>query len=171
MENTDIPSIDQVDDISSRAEYETALKAGLSEEKAMEAVRDYSRDNARTPMQWNGERYRLINVEEQRGRKDSVLEFYRSLIALRKDPKYEDSLIYGACIPYLREQKGLMAYLRKGEIHTLLVMGNYQGAPQKVELSGTYEKVLINNMDRLDEEEDGKICLMGWQYVILEMRS
>lgn len=187
MENTDIPSIDQVDDISSRAEYEAALQAGLSEERAMEAVRGYSRDNARTPMQWNGERhggftkgtpwikaapsYRLINVEEQRGRKDSVLEFYRSLIALRKDPKYEDSLIYGACIPYLREQKGLMAYLRKGEIHTLLVMGNYQGAPQKVELSGTYEKVLINNMDRLDEEEDGKICLMGWQYVILEMRS
>ena len=187
MENVNFTSIDQVDDISSRAEYKTALEAGVSEEKAMEAIRRYSRDNARTPMQWNKEshggftegtpwikenpNYHRINVEEQQGREDSVLQFYRSLIALRKNPKYEDSLIYGACIPYLKEQKNLMAYLRRGKTQTLLVMGNFQEMPQKVKIQGVYEKVLINNMDCLDKGTEGEICLMGWQYVILEMKS
>lgn len=124
-----------MDDISSKTEYKVALEAGVSEEEAMEVVRLYSRDNARTPMQWNGTshsgfttgtpwlkenpNYRQINVEEQKERGDSVFQFYRSLIALRKNPDYEDSLIYGACIPYLREQKNLMAYLRKKKVKRL----------------------------------------------------
>ncbi len=186
MENVGFTSIDQIDDISSRAEYKAALEAGVPEEKAMEAVRRYSRDNARTPMQWNGQNhggftegtpwikenpnYLQINVEEQRGREDSVFEFYRRLIALRKDPEYEDSLIYGACIPWLREQKNLMAYLRRGREQTLLVMGNFQETPQKVKLPGSYEKVLMNNMDCFEEVTDGEICLAGWQYAILEMK-
>lgn len=187
MENIDLRSIDEVDDISSKAEYRVALEAGVSEEKAMEAVRRYSRDNARTPMQWSGKchagfttgtpwikenlNYHQINVEEQKGRADSVFQFYRSLIALRKDPKYEDSLIYGKCIPYLREQKGLMAYLRKGETQTLLVMGNFQQTPQKVELPGAYKKVLLNNMGQVDQERGGKIFLQGWQYLLLELED
>ena len=186
MENVDLQSIDEVDDISSRAEYQVALDAGVSEEKAMDAVRRYSRDNARTPMQWNGNchagftvgtpwlrenpNYRRINVEEQRDRRDSVFQFYRSLIALRKNPEYEDSLIYGKCIPYLREQKNLMAYFRRGENKTLLVMGNFQEIPQKVKLPGVCEKVLINNMDWVDDGTDREMGLKGWQYVVLEMR-
>lgn len=187
MENVDFTSIDQVDDISSKAEYKAALEAGVSEKKAMEAVKRYSRDNARTPMQWSRQshggftkgtpwirenlNYLQINVEEQREREDSVFQFYRGLIALRKNPEYEDSLIYGACIPWLRKQKNLMAYLRKGDSQTLLVMGNFQETPQRVKLPGAYEKVLINNLDCLDGEADGEVCLRGWQFVVLEMRS
>ena len=114
--------------------------------------------------------YHLINVEEQQRRGDSVFQFYRGLIALRKNPEYEDSLIYGRCIPYLREQKNLMAYLRKGEAQTLLVMGNFQETPQMVKLPGVCEKVLMNNIDGFDKGTDGEICLKGWQYLILEMR-
>ena len=110
-------------------------------------------------------------MEEQREREDSVFQFYRGLIALRKNPEYEDSLIYGACIPWLRKQKNLMAYLRKGDSQTLLVMGNFQETPQRVKLPGAYEKVLINNLDCLDGEADGEVCLRGWQFVVLEMRS
>ena len=187
MENVDFTSIDQVDDISSKAEYKAALEAGVSEKKAMEAVKRYSRDNARTPMQWSRQshggftkgtpwirenpNYLQINVEEQREREDSVFQFYRGLIALRKNPEYEDSLIYGACIPWLRKQKNLMAYLRKGDSQTLLVMGNFQETPQRVKLPGAYEKVLINNLDCLDGEADGEVCLRGWQFVVLEMRQ
>ena len=185
MENVDFHSIEEVDDISSKTEYKVALEAGVSEEEAMEAVRLYSRDNARTPMQWNGTRhggfttgtpwlkenpnYHQINVEEQKEREDSVFQFYRSLITLRKNSDYEDSLIYGACIPYLREQKNLMAYLRKGKVQTLLVMGNFQETPQKVKLPGVCEKVLINNMDGVDDRTEGEIGLRGWQYLVLEM--
>lgn len=185
MENIEFQSIDQVDDISSLEEYQVALNAGRSQEEALQAVRNYSRDNARTPVQWNADshagftagtpwlrenpNYRTINVEAQMGRNGSVLEFYRSLIALRKDPEYEDSLIYGACVPYLREQNNLMAYLRKGEKQTLLVMGNFQKEPQKVTLPGAYDFVLLNNMEELTEQ-DGEICLEGWQYLILKMK-
>lgn len=186
MENVEFQSIDQVDDISSLEEYQVALDAGRSPEEALQAVKRYSRDNARTPMQWNDNlhagfttgtpwlrenpNYRTINVKAQMEQEDSVLQFYRSLIALRKDPEYEDSLIYGACIPYLREQKNLMAYLRKGEKQTLLVMGNFQKEPQKVKLPGAYDLVLLNNMDELTEKDE-EICLKGWQYLILKMKT
>lgn len=184
MENVDFQSIGQIDDISTLEEYQVALEAGLTEKEALEAIKGYSRDNARTPMQWSGRphagftdgtpwlkenpNYGAINVKEQAGRKGSVLEFYRSLIALRKDPRYEDSLIYGACIPYLRGQKNLMAYFRMGETQKLLIMGNFQEHPQNVELSGNYKKVLINNMDFL-EAKGKEIRLAGWQYLILDM--
>lgn len=186
MENVEFSSIDEVDDVSSRMEYRVALEAGCSEEEAMQAVRRYGRDNARTPMQWNAgphagftdgtpwlkenENYRSINVEEQMGREDSVLQFYRRLIGLRKDPQYEDSLVYGACIPYLREQRNLMAYLRRGGHQTLLVMGNFQEEPQEVRLPGAYEEVLLNNMDGFNEY-DRTVCLKGWQYLILKMQD
>lgn len=185
MENVDFQSIAEIDDISTLDEYRVALEAGLSEKEALEAIKGYSRDNARTPVQWDksphagfttgtpwlreNSNYDSINVEAQMGREGSVLEFYRSLIALRKNPEYEDSLIYGRCVPYLREQKNLMAYLRRGEAQTLLVMGNFQETPQKVKLPGTYKKVLMNNLDVFQEEQDSQICLEGWQYLILEM--
>ncbi len=184
MENVDFQSIGQIDDISTLEEYRVAVEAGLTEKEALEAIKGYSRDNARTPMQWSSRphagftegtpwlkenpNYDTINVKEQAGRKDSVLEFYRSLIALRKDPRYEDSLIYGACIPFLREQKNLMAYFRMGERQRLLIMGNFQEQPQNVRLSQNYKKVLINNLNFL-EAKGKEICLAGWQYLILDM--
>lgn len=184
MENVDFQSMEEVDDISSWEEYRTALEAGLTEAEALQAVKSYSRDNARTPMQWSGgaragftegtpwlrenPNYPSINVEDQTARKDSVLQFYRSLISLRKNPEYEDSLVYGACIPYLREQKNLMAYFRSGERQRVLIMGNFQETPQAVKLPGAYDKVLLNNMDCL-KEQDGEIVLEGWQYLILRM--
>ena len=106
-----------------------------------------------TPWLKENENYRSINVEEQTGRGDSILQFYRRLIELRKDPQYEDSLIYGACIPYLRGQRNLMAYLRKGGYQTLLVVGNFQEEPQEVTLPEAYETVLLNNMDCFHEHD------------------
>lgn len=57
MENQGFTSIDDFDDISNINRYHVALTDGLSEEKALEAVSKYSRDNARTPMQWTEEPY------------------------------------------------------------------------------------------------------------------
>ena len=53
MENVKFESIDQVDDISSLDEYKVALEAGCTPEEALKAVSRFSRDNARTPMQWD----------------------------------------------------------------------------------------------------------------------
>ena len=183
MENVEFHSIDEVDDISTLDEYKVALEAGLDEKKALQAVARLSRDNARTPMQWNdsenagfttGEpwlrvnpNYRKINVQSQLEDKDSVHEFYKKLIALRKSPEYKETIVYGTLEPVWEECHNIMAYYRKGE-KTLLVIGNYQKEEQEVVLPEIYKKILLNNYTELGRVKN-KLFLKGYQVVILEI--
>ena len=184
MENLAVNSIDEVDDISARDEYQVALDAGLTEQQALDAVNMFSRDNARTPYQWDGTanagfttgkpwlhvnpNYKEINLAAQRNDPDSVYNFYRSLIQLRKTPELEDAIIYGDTVPYRVEQKNLMAYLRKGEKNTVLVMGNFQPEAQSVPLPGAVKKILLNNCDNA-AIVDGTVTLEGYQLLVLWM--
>ncbi len=187
MENVPFSSIDEIDDISTLDEYQVALNAGLSPADALHAVAKFSRDNARTPMQWSGEanagfttgkpwlkvnpNYTSINAADQLDDPDSVRSFYKELIALRKDPDYKETVVYGELKPYLEEQHNLMAYYRKGE-QTLLVIGNYQMEEQTVELPSEYhseyKKILLNNYPEL-VQEGTTLILHGYQAVVLEM--
>lgn len=187
MENVPFSSIDEIDDISTLDEYQVALNAGLSPADALHAVAKFSRDNARTPMQWSGEanagfttgkpwlkvnpNYTSINAADQLEDPDSVRSFYKELIALRKDPDYKETVVYGELKPYLEEQHNLMAYYRKGE-QTLLVIGNYQMEEQTVELPSEYhseyKKILLNNYPEL-VQEGTTLILHGYQAVVLEM--
>ena len=182
MENVPFKSIDEVDDISTLDEYKVALDAGLAPDAALKAVARRSRDNARTPMQWSDGKnagfttgtpwlrvnpnYTAINVEKEAQNPDSVLNFYKKLIALRKDPEYKETVVYGALEPFMKERHNLMAYYRKWD-KTLLVVGNYQWDEQEIELPGACKKVLINNYP--DVVIDGnKIKLHGYQVLVLE---
>ncbi|MBD5477220.1 MAG: alpha-glucosidase [Lachnospiraceae bacterium] len=183
MENVPITSIEEVDDISSHDEYKVALEAGLSPEEALKAVSKFSRDNARTPMQWSDEanagfttgtpwlkvnpNYTSINAAEQRKNPESVWNFYKKLISLRKDPAYKETVVYGALEPVWEERHNLMAYNRKGD-KTLLVVGNYQREAQEIVLPGGHQKVLLNNYGDI-AEDNGRIRLYGYQVLILEM--
>ena len=183
MENVKFESIDQVDDISSLDEYKVALEAGCTPEEALKAVSRFSRDNARTPMQWtDGENagfttgkpwlkvnanYTKINAESQMNDPESVRSFYKKLIALRKDPEYKETVVYGELEPVWEDVHNLMAYYRKGD-KTLLVVGNYQKEPQTIELAGECKKVLINNYDNV-AMDGNKIELQGYQFLVIEM--
>lgn len=183
MENVPFSSIDEIDDISTLDEYQVALNAGLTPEDALAAVSRFSRDNARTPMQWSGKdnagfttgtpwlkvnpNYTSINAADQLDDPDSVRSFYKKLIALRKDPEYKETVVYGALEPYLKDQHNLMAYYRKGE-KTLLVIGNYQTAEQDAELPREYKRVLLNNYPELIQKGT-TLKLQGYQTVILEL--
>ncbi len=183
MENVPFSSIDEIDDISTLDEYQVALDAGLTPEDALKAVAKFSRDNARTPMQWSdaanagftagkpwlkvNPNYTSINAKAQQHDPDSVRSFYKELIALRKAPEYKETVVYGTLEPYLEEQHNLMAYYRKGD-KTLLVIGNYQKEEQEVILPGGYKKILLNNYHDL-AQEDNTLKLLGYQAVILEM--
>lgn len=183
MENTVFSSIDDVDDISTLEEYKVALNAGLSPEDALKAVSKYSRDNARTPMQWSGgehagfttgtpwlkvnPNYPRINAASQIEDPDSVRSFYKKLIALRKHPEYKETIVYGALEPAWEDRHNLMAYYRKAD-RTLLVIGNYQREEQSVTLPAPFRRVLLNNHCSLDET-DGTVTLLGYQVLILEM--
>ena len=183
MENIPFKSIDEVDDISTLDEYKVALDAGLTPEAALKAVARRSRDNPRTPMQWTGEEnagftagtpwlrvnsnYTAINVEKETIDPNSVLNFYKKLIALRKDPEYKETVVYGALEPFMEDRHNLMAYYRKGD-KTLLVVGNYQWDEQEITLPSECKKVLINNYP--DMVLDGNsVKLHGYQVLVVEL--
>lgn len=184
MENVPFTSIDEVDDISTLDEYKIALNAGLSPEQALKAVSKYSRDNARTPMQWTNQpntgfttgtpwlkvnpNYTTINAAAQQDDPDSVRSFYKQLIALRKNEEYKETIVYGILEPVWEDRHNLMAYYRKGE-KNILVIGNFQKEEQTVELPSAFKKVLLNN-DSSFKIEGNQLFLNGYQAVILEMQ-
>ena len=183
MENLSFQSIDQIDDVSTIDQYHVALDAGFSEKEALACVSRYSRDNARTPVQWDSSvnagfsegtpwlpvnpNYTEINVASQVNDPESLLSYYKKLIALRKDPVYKETIVYGELIPYLEDRHNLMAYYRKGE-KTLLVLGNFQKETQTIKLPATYKKILLNNYPEL-KVIDGSVILDDYQAVILEL--
>ena len=95
------------------------------------------------------------------------MSFYKKLISLRKNPEYKETLVYGDVIPYLEEQKNLMAYYRKGE-KSLLVLGNFQKDAQSVVLPSSSYKVLLNNCPAT-EISSGEIQMEGYQVLVLEL--
>lgn len=184
MENTVFHSIEEVDDISTRDEYQVALAAGYSEEEALQIVSKYSRDNARTPFHWSGEKgagftkgepwlalnpnYPQINAAEQMEREDSVYQFYRKLIQLRKAEEYKEALVYGEFAPILPEVKNFMAYLRKGKDKNVLVAANFQRESISVSLPVECKKILLTN-DRDVTMEGKKITFNSYQVLVMEV--
>lgn len=184
MENMPFASIEEIDDISTLDAYEVALQAGLSKEEAFREVLKYSRDNSRTPMQWNDSaqagfttgtpwlkvnpNYKAINVEAQKKDPDSLFHFYQKLIALRKDSKYGDTVVYGDFVPYTEPETKVMSFFRKGTENTLFVAANYQMQPFTLDLPGNVKAVLINSRDEL-QIENNKMLLAGYQSVVLEI--
>ena len=184
MENIEFQSIDEVDDISTLDSYRVALEAGLSPEEALKAVNPSSRDNARTPFHWSdGENagfttgtpwlrinpnYTKINAADQIGRADSIHSYYKQLTALRKNPLYKDTIVYGDLVPFLEDRHNLMAFYRKGENQTLLVIANYQNEPQTVALEKPYKQAVLSNYETLDGSNT-EISLKGYQVAVLEL--
>ena len=183
MTNCPFNSIEQIDDIFTRDEYRTALDAGLSPREALQSVCRFSRDHARTPMQWDGSahagfsentpwlqvnpNFREINAAAEERDPDSVLQFYKALIALRKNPLYADTIVYGSFEPILREEDNLYAFYRRSDQQRLLVLANCQNRELTVTLPEEgYDTVLLNNY-KVFQKTDRKISLLPFQAVIL----
>lgn len=184
MSNVTFLSIDEINDCNTLDEYQVAINAGLSPGEALEVVSYFSRDNARTPFQWDNTEnagfttgtpwlkvnpnYREINCADQTNRQGSVWSWYKDLIAFRKSPEYRDVIVYGDVIPYKEEQKNMMAYFRKDNVKTLLVAANYQKEAQTLELPHPCKKVLMNNKDTL-EITGNTVRMSGLQAIVFEM--
>lgn len=186
MENVARTSIEEVEDVSSKAEYAECIRIGMSPEEAMKAVNQYSRDNGRTPFQWDdtenagfttgtpwlkvNPNYIRINAKKQEEDKDSVLNFYRQLAALRRNPTYQDTLTYGKTDPFLEEEHGIMAYFRRGQRQDILVLGNFLEEEKKIEIPELLKKseeVLLSNAEVV--WEDGLVLLKPFQVVVLSL--
>lgn len=187
MENITIDSEGQIDDVSTRDELKVAKDAGLSDEEALAAVAPFSRDNARTPVQWDDSEnagftsgspwmrvnpnYKVINAAAEENNPDSVLSFYRKLIAIRKGETYWDVLTNGEFLPYLDDQHNLISYFRWNGIRTLLILGNFQPECMNVHLPEKYSKYIpvLTNWSSAHIYEN-TITLTGWQFVVLDVR-
>ena len=194
MENKVFRSVDEVDDVGTLDQYQIALDAGCTVEDALDAITRYSRDNARTPMQWTAgetagftegtpwlpvnENYKEINVEKNLQETDSVLHFYREMIKLRKNPVYKDTFVYGELEPRMTDIENLMAYRRKsvrpGEVSGVIedtpevaILINMQSEPQKVPVVEASGKLLLSNQDA--PEICGEyVILKPWQAVVFD---
>lgn len=87
-------------------------------------------------------------MAEQQSRPDSLLNYYKRLIALRKADDYLDTFTYGDFIPAYETEPGILAYLRKVESQTILVAGNYGETARTLSLSGPIQQVLLTNTGR-----------------------
>ena len=192
MENKVIRSVGELDDCSSIDAYHVARAAGISEEKALETLSFFSRDNARTPMQWNAKahagftegepwlkenaNYKRINVEEQQGREDSVLSFYKKLITLRKDPAFKETFVYGDFVPVPGCGHNVIAYLRAGNEQTILVAANFNSDEVSIALpkrqDGTYytcgDTLLVNEGEAVIE--GSALRLQGLQAAVILLK-
>ena len=182
MENVVLTSIREVDDISTLDEYEVCLREGFSEEEALRIVNRYSRDNARTPVQWDSSKnagfttgtpwlplnpnYKKINVAQQEKDPESVLSYYKKLTALRKNPEYKETIVYGDFVPFMADEDRLMAFYRKGE-KTLLILGNYRKEERELELPAPVKKLVLSNTE--PRITGRKIVLSGYEATILEV--
>lgn len=185
MTNCRRSDISEYDDIDTKHQYQEALKAGLGKEEALEICCRFSRDNARTPMQWSGEKnggftagtpwlkindnYKEINVEAQEADENSVLSYYRKLTALRKDPALKDAFIYGEFVPALEDVPGVLAFYRRGAQENVLVLTNFGTKETEVSLDKEPDHILLSNQGRTGKI-GRKAVLRPCEALVLKMK-
>lgn len=181
MTNTDFTTIDQFKDVESLNHYEILQQKGLSKEDALRIIQIHSRDNGRTPIQWNCEEhggfttgtpwievnknYSSVNAQSQVKDETSIFSYYKTLVQLRKDV---DVIAYGDIKPLDEKHSSVFAYERTYENEKLIVVCNFYKNEvvwdSKMDLSG-YETLLSNYSEQNIEE--GKITLKPYEAVML----
>ena len=162
MTNPEYTSINQYRDVESINFYNILMNKGVDKEKALEILREKSRDNSRTPVQWNnkknagftsgepwipvGNLYKNINAENALNDKDSVFYHYKNLISLRKQ---HDVISDGSFNIILENHDKVYAYTRSYKNTNLIVLNNFYGEDTEVtiekELIEGNSKILISN--------------------------
>ena len=197
MDNFVRNDISEFDDIASKDQYQRALGEGFSSEEALHFVNKRSRDNSRTPMQWDNSKnagfskdensklwikltgsQAATNVADQINDKNSIFSHYKKMIDLRQNGKYSDCLTFGDFISVPLENEKIIAYVRKYKNQKVLCINNFSELKQEVKLSeiakvlGEKEikigEILINNFKGLENNEV-KVVLEEFQSLLVEI--
>ncbi|MGG7323340.1 glycoside hydrolase family 13 protein [Clostridium baratii] len=163
MTNVKFDSIDDYKDVKCINAYNEKIKNGALEQEAMNEVFATSRDNSRTPMQWDSSKnagftdgipwikvnnnYKFINVANEEKDENSILSFYKKLIKLRKT---NETLIYGNYDLILEDDEKIFAYKRTLGDEKYIIMANlsedkreYNHKEEKLK----YENLVLNNYE------------------------
>lgn len=169
MQNAVWNDVKEYNDINTIDQYNLAISAGLSDKEALAVCSKMSRDNARTPVQWSdsdnagfttgtpwlkvNSNYKNINVQNQENDPDSVLNYYRKLVATRKSPEYKEVFTYGVFEPAYEDTEYVMAYYRVSDNQRILVAANFGKDAKTIELKFPVKKVVLSNVGRKEINE------------------
>ena len=159
MTNYPFETIDDFDDVHAKNIYNQELKKGMTKEAVLEMLGRISRDNTRTPMQWDDTKnagfttgtpwlkvnpnYEEINVFVQERKEDSLLNFYKKMIQLKKDNL---TLTYGSFDLIYPEDKNVFAYTRTLEDEQFIILGNL-----------SHDKVTLKTDDKLNLAKEKQV--------------
>lgn len=168
MKNYPFKDIREFVDIDAVTRCRQARKIGDPDEKILDFLRRRSRDNARTPMQWSGEKnagfsegepwlkinpdYTEINVEYEEAQERSVLHFYRDMIRLRRVSEYRNVLIYGRFEGVETKNEEDFVYRRIDGKDEVLVVVNYSREMRPWCVKRTGYELLLNNYEEVGDQ-------------------
>ena len=179
MTNPHFKSIEQYRDVESLNHYQILQDKGMTKEQALMILDVHSRDNSRTPMQWDdsinagfttgtpwiqtADNYTEINVKNSLEDKDSIFYYYQKLIQLRKN---YDVIAYGDIKPLLREDKRVFVYERNYKGQKLIVICNFYPTTYEIELPYDLSnyKCILNNYK--NEAKAKKIALKPYETLV-----
>ncbi|TDT69713.1 oligo-1,6-glucosidase [Hypnocyclicus thermotrophus] len=168
MTNISFDSIEKYRDLETLNYYNEALNNGADKNKLMKAIHYMSRDNSRTPMQWDNTKnagfsnadttwinvnpnYTKINVKEALNDENSILNYYKKMIKIRKSNL---TLIYGEHIPFMNDNENIFAYIKKYENQLYIVYLNFSKNKQSIILPENITKenltLIISNYKNND---------------------
>ncbi|WP_081894250.1 alpha-glucosidase [Muricauda sp. MAR_2010_75] len=184
MTNIDFDSISQYQDIAAINGYQKALSEGEDMELFMKRLNFTSRDNGRTPMQWDGsehagftkgtpwlpvnDNYVYINVEDENSSPNSVLNHFRKMTELRKK---NPALIYGAYELVAAEHPTIYAYTRVLEDEKVLVLLNFSEETSEIKLKDDQDNhsIMINNYPNIEFFENS-VKMKPYQAIVLNIQ-
>lgn len=169
MTNAYFEDISQYKDVESLNYFKILKDEDIPEDEVYEILRCRSRDNSRTPMQWDNsenagfttgtpwievnKNYKTINANNAVKNKNSVFHYYKKLIALRKE---NDVIAYGSYKPEMQDNTNVFAYSREYEGKKLFVVCNFYGTETKISLPDEFvgKEILISNYKDAKAEKE-----------------
>ena len=184
MTNVAFPSITDYRDIETLNAYRVIEKENSNIEKMLKAIHVQGRDNARTPVHWNNEpmagftsgepwinvnpNYKKINVAKQEKDPDSILNFYREMVAFRK---HHPTLVYGDFEMIQEENNRVFAYLREDEENQYLVIINFSDEENTFELDDQLDmSKAVLAVSNYPEPKPSFFDLYPWQANLYELQ-
>lgn len=182
MKNMQRKTISEFNDVSTINNYQMALREGYSEDDALELVNYKSRDNARTPMQWDSSKYagfsgvkpwlsmgtdrKGIDVADEKNNDESVLTFYRNLAVLRNDIQFHETIISGNLFEIVDVPENVVGYKRETDSQTLTILVNLSNEEQEIKLMNP-GLIVCSNISVDDNNVGGIYILKPFQSIVI----
>ncbi len=180
MTNYPFTAFDQFDDVEIKGNYQQVMDSGVSAVEYLAELNKNSRDHARTPMQWSSAplggfttgdsswlavnpNYKTVNVEASLKNPDSIFNFYRQLLDIRRGNL---DLIYGEYYDIAPEHEQIFAYTRTGRNRTYLVVLNMSGDEVHFATGhdfNNYQLVITNQKVSRSQIATGELALKPWE--------